>query len=116
MTITLYVQKGCSKSEEVLRLLENTRSLHVVDMTQYPPSPLKLKELARKIGVPLLDVLRTDNALLGYDRNTYSESDLAVWMSEHPESIQRPIIESDASAMIARPPETAARFISLLNK
>ena len=116
MSITLYIQEGCSKSAEAERLLDEAgQEFRIVDLTKNPPTPEKLLELAHKAEVPLVNFLRadaqsTESNMTNGDHD--SEKVFAKWLSKHPESIQRPIAESDTLAIIARPPE---RVISIIH-
>lgn len=117
MKLTLYIQRACSKSVEAERLLKSEDlEVEVIDLAQNPPTAEKLIELAKKAEEPLSSFLRSDaEKILGFEmeKNLYSEQELAEAMSKNPKAIQRPIIENENSAMIARPPEKVLEFIGL---
>jgi len=79
-----------------------------VDYFIDPLSPAKLRDLIRKMGVPVQTLLRTKDpayAELNLGSGTRSDEELIRLMIEHPGLLQRPIVEKGSRAILARPPE-----------
>ena len=73
-----------------------------------PIPKAKLRDLLRKMGMKPRDLLRTKEAVykdLKLGERDLSDSDLIDLMVEHPDLIQRPIVEKGARAVLARPAE-----------
>jgi len=81
------------------------------DKVNYYNEPLsrkKLTELLRKMNMKPRDLLRKSEAVykeLGLAEDKFSDSELIALMIEHPDLIQRPIVENGARAILARPAE-----------
>lgn len=68
----------------------------------------KLRELLAKMGARPHEVLRTGEAVykeLGLGRREVSDDELVRLMVEHPDLIQRPIVERGDRAVLGRPTE-----------
>jgi arsenate reductase len=79
-----------------------------VDYYLDPIPKAKLKDLLRKMGMKPRDLLRTKEAVykeLKLGERELNDSDLIDLMVEHPDLIQRPIVEKGARAVLARPAE-----------
>jgi arsenate reductase len=73
-----------------------------------PLSERKLKELLRKMKLRPRDILRTSEAVyreLELARRELSDDELIALMIEHPDLIQRPIVERGERAVLGRPVE-----------
>ncbi len=68
----------------------------------------KLKELLRKMNLTARDILRKNEEIyrkLGIAERILSEDELLDLMVQHPDLIQRPIVEMGDRAILARPAE-----------
>ena len=73
-----------------------------------PLSKKKLTELLRKMNMKPRELLRKGEAPykeLGLSEDKFSDSELIAIMVEHPDLIQRPIVERGSRAILARPAE-----------
>jgi arsenate reductase (glutaredoxin) len=73
-----------------------------------PLSRKKLTELLRKMNMKPRDLLRKGEAPykeLGLAEDKFSDSELIGFMIEHPDLIQRPIVERGDRAVLGRPTE-----------
>src|ERR671916_2276420 len=73
-----------------------------------PLGEAKLRELIGKMGIKPRELLRTGEAVykeLGLGRRELSDDELIRLMAEHPDLIQRPIVERGDRAVLGRPTE-----------
>ena len=74
----------------------------------------KLRELVKKMNVSPRQLLRTGEAVyreLGLAQREVSDEELIALMVEHPELLQRPIVERGARAVLARPVENVRALL-----
>ena len=73
-----------------------------------PIGEAKLRELIVKMGIAPRELLRTGEAVyreLGLGKRELTDDEIVRLMAEHPELIQRPIVERGARAVLGRPTE-----------
>lgn len=73
-----------------------------------PIGEAKLRELVRKMGVAPRELLRKGEAVyreLNLGGRELSDDDLIRLMAEHPDLLQRPIVERGDRAVLGRPTE-----------
>ena len=79
-----------------------------VDYYTDPIPKTKLRELLRKMGIPARELLRTKEDVyktLRLGERELTEAEIIDLMVQHPDLIQRPIVEKGARAILARPAE-----------
>jgi arsenate reductase len=79
-----------------------------------PLSKKKLTELIRKMGIKPRDLLRKGEAAykeLGLADSSFSDAELISLMVDHPDLIQRPIIERGDRAVLGRPVENVKELL-----
>ena len=79
-----------------------------------PLSKKKLTELLRKMNLKPRDILRKGEAAykeLGLAVDKFSDSELIALMVEHPDLIQRPIVERGDRAVLGRPTENVKELL-----
>jgi arsenate reductase len=89
-------------------LKESGVAMESVNYYTDPIPPAKLRDLLRKMGLSARALLRTKEPVyreLGLATRTVTEDELIALMSEHPDLIQRPIVERGDRAILARPAE-----------
>jgi len=99
----------CRKSREGLAYLESKNvDFEIVDyLNTQPLTKAGLKEIIRKSGLPLDELIRTkdDNyKALVKGRNLEDEKVIDL-MLQYPKMIQRPIVITANKAVVAKPPE-----------
>lgn len=108
-TITVYEKPTCSKCREMDKLLrEHAVSFEKVNYYIEPLSKKKLTELIRKMKIKPRDLLRTSEPIyreLGLAKGDFTDDQLIGLMVEHPDLIQRPIVERGDRAVLGRPTE-----------
>ena len=79
-----------------------------------PLSKKKLTELLRKMNLKPRDLLRKSEPVykeLGLSEHKFSDSELVGLMVEHPDLLQRPIVERGDRAVLGRPTENVKALI-----
>jgi arsenate reductase len=79
-----------------------------------PLSKKKLKELIRKMKISPRDLLRKSEPIyreLGLAKGEFSDAELISLMVEHPDLIQRPIVERGDRAVLGRPTENVKELL-----
>ena len=109
MKIVIYQKPTCTTCREVhAALKESGVDFEAVDYYLDPIPKTKLKDLLRKMGMKPRELLRKKEAVykqLKLGERDLSDNELIDLMVEHPDLIQRPIVEKGARAILARPPE-----------
>jgi arsenate reductase len=87
------------------------------DKVNYYLEPLgkaKLKELIRKLGIKPRELLRTSEPIyrqLGLAKGDFTDDQIISLMVEHPDLIQRPIVERGDRAVLGRPVENVKQLL-----
>jgi arsenate reductase (glutaredoxin) len=114
--ITVYEKPTCSKCREADRLLrESGYDYTKVNYYIEPIGEEKLRELIRKMGIPPRELVRKGEAVyreLNLGGREVSDDELIRLMAEHPDLIQRPIVERGERAVLGRPTEKIREFLS----
>ena len=107
MKVKIYHNPRCSKSRAALTLLtERGAQVEVIEYLATPPSRAQLKALQRKLGVPALAMVRTNEPeFRPFAERALSDAEILDLLAEQPRLLQRPIVEADGRARIGRPPE-----------
>jgi arsenate reductase len=109
MNITIYQKPTCTTCRQVYAALRDAGvDFDAVDYYTDPIPKTKLRELLRKMKMPARELLRTKEEI--YRKLRLAERDLTddqivEVMVEHPDLIQRPIVEKGSRAILARPAE-----------
>lgn len=106
---TLYHNPRCSKSRQVLALLEEKGVEAQIRLyLEKPPTARELKTLLSQLGIGARALLRTGEKIykeLNLKDDDLSEAALIKAMVNHPILIERPIVIKGDRAVIGRPPE-----------
>jgi len=107
--LTLFHNPKCSTSRKVLDALEAAGTdFDTVLYLKAPPSRADLERILGHLDDPASALVRHDNRFkeLGLDAAAYDEPAAVVdLLVEHPELMQRPLLETADRAAIGRPPE-----------
>ena len=107
--ITVYEKPTCTKCREADRLLrEGGFDYEKVNYYIEPIGEEKLRELIAKMGIKPRELLRTGEPVykeLNLGGRELSDDEIIKLMAEHPDLIQRPIVERGARAVLGRPTE-----------
>ncbi len=114
--ITVYQKPTCSKCRELDRYLRDSGvPFEKVNYYIEPLSEEKLRDLLAKMQLAPQDLLRKSEPLyreLGLGKQTVSDDKLISLMIEHPDLMQRPIIERGSRAVLGRPIENVKAVMS----
>jgi arsenate reductase len=87
------------------------------DKVNYYLEPLtenKLRELVRKMGIKPRELLRTSESIyreLGLGKKELSDEETISLMVNHPDLMQRPIVERGDRAVLGRPTENVKALL-----
>ena len=113
--ITIYEKPTCTKCREMDKLLRE-RGIPFEKINYYiePLTKKKLAELIRKMNIKPRELLRKSEPIykeLGLANDEFSDSELIGLMIEHPDLLQRPIIERGERAVLGRPTENVKELL-----
>jgi arsenate reductase len=113
--ITVYQKPACSKCRATLTLLKDSgQEFDAVNYYEVPLTVERLRELIEKLGLPVRDVLRSDEPLarsLKLAERQLSDDELIKIMVDNPDLIQRPIVVRGDEAVLCRPPENVMKLL-----
>jgi arsenate reductase (glutaredoxin) len=113
--LTVYEKPTCSTCRRLFALLtERGIDFERVDYHVEPLPREKIAELVAKTGQGPAEVLRTKEpiyASLALGERDVADDELIDLMAEHPELLQRPIVERGDRAVLARPVERALELL-----
>jgi arsenate reductase len=107
--LTVYEKRSCSTCRRLFELL--TERGVDFERVQYHVEGIdepRIRELLAKAGISAREALREREPLvaqLGLAREDISDDELIGLMAEHPQLLQRPIVERGDRAVLARPVE-----------
>jgi arsenate reductase len=111
--LTVYEKPTCSTCRRLFELLDSRGiDFERVDYHVEPLPEEKIRSLLAKAGLAASDVARTKEPLYAELAAGASDDELIALMAEHPQLLQRPIVERGSRAVLARPPE---RVLELLD-
>lgn len=109
--ITIYQKPTCSKCREALSILkESGREFDSINYYDDRLTIEVLRELVRKLGIPVRDLLRADEPL-ARGMESADDDELLRLMAANPDLIQRPIVVRGDSAVLGRPPERIKKLL-----
>ena len=107
--IIVYQKPSCTTCRQVYKALkESGVDFDAVDYYLEPIPKPKLQELLKKMGMSAAELLRKKEPIykeLGLAEKNLTDREILDLMAEHPDLIQRPIVEKGAKAILARPAE-----------
>ncbi len=113
--MVVYEKRTCSTCRRLSELL--TERGVDFDTVEYHVEGLpedRLRDLLRKSGLRPADLLRRREPLvaeLGLDAELPGDDRLVALMAEHPQLVQRPIVEHGDRAVLARPVEKVLELL-----
>ena len=114
MELKIYHNSRCRKSREALQYIsENHKEVQVIEYLKEPLTRDEWKAVFEKIGMTPSEIVRTQEALWksNYKGKNLSEEALLEVLTENPRLIERPIITTQTSGVLARPLEALIHFL-----
>jgi arsenate reductase len=113
--ITVYEKPTCTKCREMDKFLKE-RGVDFSKVNYYiePLTKKKLTELIKKMDISPRDLLRKSEPVykeLGIASGDFSDAQLISLMVEHPDLMQRPIVERGEKAVLGRPTENVEELL-----
>ena len=115
--ITLYHNSECSKSNEVLKILEDEKiEFDLIEYLDEPPSIATLDSLLKQLKLEPKDLVRRgedEYTMLKLGLNPPKSRD--AWLkifNQYPILIERPIVTDGRTAVIGRPPQKIKDWLS----
>jgi arsenate reductase len=109
MSVTIYHNPGCGTSRNTLAMIRATGTEPtIIEYLKTPPSRDELRDLVKRMGISLRDVLRqkgTPFAGLGLGDPALSDDALLDAIESHPVLINRPIVVTSKGVRLCRPSE-----------
>ena len=113
--ITVYEKPTCTKCREMDKFLrEKGVDFSKVNYYIEPLTKKKLTELVRKMDISPRELLRKSEPVyreLGLANSAHTDTELIALMVEHPDLMQRPIIERGERAALGRPTENVEELL-----
>lgn len=113
--LTIYQKPTCSTCRQAVQFLkESGTPFTAVNYYEERFTKSGLKALLRKAGLSPREILRTKEDLykeLHLAKTTVSDDALIELMVEHPDLIQRPIVEKGEKACLARPADRVKNLL-----
>ncbi len=113
--ITVYERPTCTKCREMDRYLrESGVEFSKINYYIEPLSKKKLTDLIKKMKLRPRDLLRKSEPIyreLGLAKAELSDAEIISLMVEHPDLMQRPIVERGDKAILGRPTENVKALL-----
>ncbi len=113
--ITIYHNPRCRKSREGLEVLkESGKDFEIREYLKDPLTEEELTKLLEKLGMAPIELVRRDEKVWKeeFKGKDISDRELVRVMIQNPKLIQRPIVETEHSAVVGRPVEHISRLIN----
>lgn len=114
--LIIYHNGACSKSNGVLQLLTEHNIPYVVRWyMEQPLNAAEIAELVVLLNMPASELVRRSEILYKekFEGRVIDEQEWPAIIAAHPVLMERPIVQQDRRAIIARPPERIMAFIGL---
>jgi arsenate reductase len=116
--LIIYEKPTCSTCRVAVSMLDASgKPFKRVRYYDDPLSAQKLQELLGKLEMRPIDIVRTKEPLykeLGVA--DMSDEEIIAALTEHPDLLQRPIVEYGDRAVLGRPPEKVEAFVKEVTK
>jgi arsenate reductase (glutaredoxin) len=115
VNVTIYHNPMCGTSRKTLDILrENGDEPRVIEYLKTPPTRHDLKALYDRAGISPREGLRAKEPLaaeLGLTRFDVSDDEILHAMVQHPNLIERPLVETDKGVRLCRPQERVREIL-----
>lgn len=116
MEVKIYHNPACGTSRNVLAALKEAGyEPQVIEYLKNPPNRATLKDLLRRMGKGVRDILRkrgTPYDELALDNPALSDDEIFAAIEKHPILIERPIVMMGDKAALCRPADMVNALIA----
>ena len=112
--IQIFHNNRCSKSREVLELINNAgQELEVIEYLKQGPDAAALKDILKKLAMKPEQIIRKNEPLYKdqFAGKILSDEEWIQVLVAHPILIERPIVVNGDKAVIGRPPENVLTIL-----
>ena len=113
--VTVYEKRTCTTCRKLAALLrERGIEFEAVDFHVEPLSEDRLRDLVTKTGAPARELFRAREPVyreLALGDREVGDDEAIRLMTEHPQLMQRPVVERGERAVLARPIERALEVL-----
>ncbi|CAG0965650.1 MAG: arsenate reductase (glutaredoxin) [Bacteroidetes bacterium] len=112
--ITIYHNPRCSKSREAIKFLDEKKVPYkIVEYLKQTPDKNALKTLLNKLHCKPIDVVRKNEELFKthFKNKNFTDEEWIDIIVQHPILLERPIVEKNYKALIARPTEKIVELL-----
>ena len=116
MEITIYHNPRCRKSREAVQHLEGHNiNFEVIRYLEDNLNEKELSDILAKVGKKPSEVLRKNETLWKneFKYKNLEEKEILTVLVKHPKLIERPIVISNDTGVIARPLENLVAFLKV---
>lgn len=111
----IYHNPKCSKSREAKKQLDEKGVVYTTHFyLDNPLSEAEIETLLSKLGLDIKDIIRTKESIWkeSFKGKTFSDQELVKIVADNPKLLERPIIESENKAVIARSYDKIAEILA----
>jgi len=113
----IYHNPKCSKSREAKKLLDEKGVIYTTHL--YLDNPLlsvEIEALLAKLSLEIKDIIRTKESVWkeNFKDGAFSDQELVKIVADNPRLLERPIIECNELAVVARSDEKIAEILATL--
>lgn len=112
--LTIYHNPRCRKSRETLKLIEESGNMvQVVEYLKMPPSKDELRHILELLNMEPEQLVRKGEAVYkeNFKGKSMSSDEWLEALVKYPKLIERPIVVSENSAILGRPPENVRSLL-----
>ena len=112
----VYHNPSCSKSRLCVEFLSQEKhDFEVINLIKNPLSKSELKDLLASLGLKPSELIRRNEVIYKEAKKVgvLTEDEILQLMLDHPKLIERPIVELNGKAVLARPIENLEPFLQV---
>lgn len=115
MSVTIYHNPNCGTSRKALALLrERNIEPTIIEYLKTPPTLAQFKSLIKRSALGARAFLRTKEKLyteLDLASPKWTEAQLTAFLAEHPQLLNRPVVETPKGVRPCRPAEIVLHLL-----
>lgn len=111
----IYHNPKCSKSREAKKMLDESGVIYTTHLyLDTPLSATEIEVLLLKLSLPIKDIIRTKESVWkkNFKDSEFTDQELVQIVADTPRLLERPIIENDNFAVVARSDEKIVQILT----